>query len=65
MKSTVYVEYNGNKVSDKELIDKAKEVWRANGKMVKDIKTVELYFKPEESKCYYVINETETGDFSI
>ena len=31
------------------------------GKKIGDIKTMELYIKPEESAVYYVINGTETG----
>ena len=38
-----------------------KKAWTASGKKVGDIKTMDLYIKPEETTVYYVINGTETG----
>ena len=64
MKSDIYVEFNDLKVEQKELIEKAKEIWKDRGCKVKDLKSVELYLKPGERKCYYVFNgEAESDNF--
>lgn len=63
MKSSLYVEYMGKQLDEKALTAKAKEIWCEAGNKVKDISTLNLYVKPEESKVYYVINEDFTGSF--
>lgn len=65
MKSNLFVEYKGKQVSSKELLDKVKEVWKEQGGKVKDLKNIDLYCKPEEGMCYYVIDEKETGKFPM
>ena len=61
MKSSVVVEYKGKQVEEKDMIARVKKAWTSSGKKIGDIKTMELYIKPEESAVYYVINGTETG----
>lgn len=61
MKTSLFVEYCGNQVADKEIIASVKQAWVEAGHKIGDIKTLELYVKPEESATYYVINGTETG----
>ena len=56
MKSDVFVQFRGDTVDTKSLMDTAKEIWKAEGNKVKDLHTVQLYLKPEEKKCYYVFN---------
>ncbi len=65
MKSNFYVEYKGKKVLEKTLVDTAKDIWKNTGKKVKDIKSLDVYYKPEERTCYYVFNDTITGSFNI
>lgn len=65
MKMKTYVEYNGKQVEEKELIANIKKVWVENGNKVGDIKTLDLYIKPEESAVYYVINEKENGSIEF
>ena len=55
MKSDVFVQFRGDTVDTKSLMDTAKEIWKAEGNKVKDLHTVQLYLKPEEKKCYYVL----------
>ena len=43
MKTTLFVEYQGNQADDKQLIAKVKELWFADGNKVKDIKELNLY----------------------
>ena len=60
-KTSLFVEYNGNQVEDKAIVAAVKKAWTEAGNKVGDIKTMELYVKPEEAAVYYVINETESG----
>ena len=61
MKMKTFVEYNGKQVEEKEIIANIKKVWVEAGNKVGDIKTMDVYVKPEEDAVYYVINETESG----
>lgn len=61
MKTNFFVEYCGNQVSEKEIIASVKQAWVDAGNKIGDIKTLELYVKPEESATYYIINGTENG----
>ena len=48
MKSEFYVEYRGEQACEKDLIAKIKEAWVAEGHLVKEIKDLKLYAKPED-----------------
>ena len=61
MKMRTFVEYSGKQVEEKEIIANIKKVWVEAGNKVGDIKTLDLYIKPEEDAVYYVINKTESG----
>lgn len=61
MKVRTFVEYYGKQVEEKEMIARVKKAWTKKGKRVGEIKTMELYVKPEEGAIYYVINSEETG----
>lgn len=61
MKVRTFVEFYGKQVEEKEMIARVKKAWTKKGKKVGDIKTLELYVKPEEGAIYYVINTEETG----
>lgn len=61
IKVKTVVEYYGKQVEEKDIIANVKKAWTKSGKKVGDIKSVELYIKPEEAAVYYVINKTETG----
>ena len=65
MKTDLYIEFCGNKVDHKELIDMAKNLWKSEGRKVKDLTSVELFYKPEEKACYYVFNKEHTGHFEV
>lgn len=65
MKVNAYVEFFGKQVEEKTIIADVKKAWTKSGKKVGDIKTLDLYIKPEESAAYYVINGTESGSVAI
>lgn len=62
MKSSLCVQVNGKDYDTSSLLDQAKEIWKADGNKVKDLQTVELYFQPNEGKCYYVFNGVGSDD---
>ena len=65
MKSTFYVEYYGKQIDEAVLIKEAKEIWTKSGKKAADLKSLNLYIKPEENTAYYVFNDDESGSFVI
>lgn len=65
MKSTLYVEYQEKQMEEKDLIAKAKKVWTATGKKAAELKSLQLYVKPEENMVYCVFNEDIKGEFPL
>ena len=65
LKTSLVLEYAGKSIDEKELYRKIKEQWIEDGKKLKDIVTLHLYVKPEESKAYYVINDSLKGNIII
>ena len=61
IKVKAFVEYYGKQVEEKDIIARVKKALTRSGKIVGDIKEMDLYIKPEENAFYYVINGTETG----
>ena len=61
-----YIENGKKKLSLETLVNIAKDVWKFDlNQNEEDLKTVELYVKPEEGLCYYVFNGDVTGNFVI
>ncbi len=65
MKTTAYVEFYGEQVSEAELVAEAKKIWTDAGNKAEELKSIALYVKPEEDRCYYVLNGDVTGSFHI
>lgn len=65
MKSTMYVEFQGKRLDEKEIIATAKHIWVENGNKASELKSLKLYIKPEENKVYYIFNEEQYGDFFL
>lgn len=63
---SVNFQFSGKSYTPDDLLKICKDVWTydLNGKE-EDIKSVELYVKPEENTTYYVINGDITGSFFI
>lgn len=57
-----YIQFNGKQVSEEEITAAAKAKWTEAGNRVKDIKSIDLYIKPEENRAYFVINDGEMSD---
>lgn len=65
MKTNVIIQTYGLEISELEIIAKIKEKWVAEGNLVKSIKSLVMYVKPEEKKVYYIINDAINGDIDI
>lgn len=64
--TAITLQFSGKAYTTEELVKIAKDVWRYDlGGKVRDFKSVELFVKPEESVCYYVINGDVSGSFAI
>lgn len=66
LKTEMYLQFYGKEYSDKEILQKVKEIWtKVLKNKVGDMKEVKIYLKPEESKAYYVINGDTTGEVNL
>ena len=65
IKVNAFVDYYGKQVEEKTVIANVKKAWTKSGKKVGDIKTLDLYIKPEENAAYYVINGTNAGAVAL
>ncbi len=61
IKVKAIVEYYGKQVEEKDMIASVKKAWTKSGRKVGEIKTIDLYIKPEEGAVSYVINGSDTG----
>lgn len=61
----LFVQYGEKEVSYTDLVNRIKDMWKAEGKRETSLKTLNIYVKPEESKAYYVINDKITGDLDF
>lgn len=66
VKEEVNFQFSGKSYTSEDLIRITWDVWKydLNGKE-EDVKSIELYVKPEENTAYYVINGDVTGSFFI
>lgn len=65
-KQTLYLQFAGKEIQDKEIMDKVKEIWTKElGNKLKDMADVKVYLKPEESCAYYVVNDEVSGKFYL
>ena len=65
IKTSVVVQFAGKEVTEKDLIAAVKKAYTKKGNKVGDIKTIEIYVKPEESAAYYVVNGIGADDYKI
>ena len=65
IKTAVVLQYAGKEVTEKELVAAVKKAYTKKGNKVSDIKTIEIYVKPEENAAYYVINGVGADDYKI
>lgn len=64
--TNISIQFAGKSYTNEELVKIAKDVWQYDlKKEEKELQSVELYVKPEESTVYYVFNGNESGSFAI
>lgn len=59
-KISLTLQYLGKELTQEAMVDAVKAQWTGA-----DIKTLELYVKPEDSAVYYVINGESTGKIEL
>lgn len=66
VKPNVVLQYADKSVTFDTLIQNAKNVWEFDmSRKPSEIKELDLYVKPEEGRVYFVVNNTEKGDFAL
>ena len=66
VKETIYLQYLGKEINKDDVVKSVKEVWTKQLKnKAGDLKSIDLYLKPEENAVYYVINGEVTGSLDI
>ncbi|MCL2407022.1 MAG: DUF6465 family protein [Defluviitaleaceae bacterium] len=63
MQVSCIIEVSGRQVDTAAFLDNIKESWKADGKLIKDLKSVNFYYNTDEGNVYYVINGDITGSF--
>ncbi len=62
----IHMEYAGQSYDMDTLVTKAVQVWTSVYKRSRrELWSVELYVKPEESKAYYVLNKRQNGSIAL
>lgn len=61
----IYLQFHGQEIFTKEIMEKAKKAYVAEGHRESSIKSIRLYIKPEENMAYYVINEKIAGGVAL
>lgn len=63
-KTTVVVEFYGKQVNTADVVARAEQAYKDAHADV-EIKTLEVYVKPEEDAAYYVVNGEGSDDFKV
>lgn len=61
----VYIQFQNREDVVKDVVDRAKEAYVADGHRVSSIKSLQVYLKPEEAAAYYVINQKYAGKVAL
>lgn len=61
----VFVQFYGNEAAVKDVVERAKDAFVAEGHRASSIKSLKVYLKPEEYAAYYVINEKSVGRINL
>ncbi|MEE1250988.1 MAG: DUF6465 family protein [Lachnospiraceae bacterium] len=61
----IYVQYAGRESNEKDIVERIKATYVAEGHRAGSIKSLQVYLKPEEDAAYYVINQKYAGRVSL
>lgn len=56
----LFIEFGGNKFAADEIVEKCKAAYNADNSR-KQVRSIEVYVKPEDNKAYYVVNGKADG----
>lgn len=64
--ATYVLQFSGKEVVASDILETVKKVWvdKFQGKL-DEIKTIEIYIKPEEHRAYFVVNGLSNGDYFV
>ncbi|MDE6530396.1 MAG: hypothetical protein K2K96_06455 [Lachnospiraceae bacterium] len=66
MVQNTYIQYQNETYNEADLVALAEKLWTKDmKKKAADLKSLELYIKPQERMAYCVFNKKETGSFAI
>ena len=61
IKTRSMIQHQGKEIDSKDLIAAVKKEWTKGKNKIGDMKSMDLYVKPEDGAAYYVINGDVTG----
>ena len=61
----IYVQFGNNEVLTKDIVEKVKKAYVAEGHKADSIQDVRVYVKPEENMVYYVVNNDYASGISL
>lgn len=61
----VFIQYQGMESMQSDIIEKIKAQFVAEGHRVGNIKSLNIYLKPEDNAAYYVINDKNAGKVDL
>ena len=61
----ICVQFGGQEIMAKDIVEKAKQDYVADGHRESSIKSVRVYIKPEENMAYYVVNDKFKGEMPV
>ena len=64
--ATYVLQFSAKEVVASDILETVKKVWvdKFQGKL-EEIKTIEIYIKPEEHRAYFVVNGLSNGDYFV
>ena len=61
----IYVQFNGQEITTKDILEKVKQAHKDNNHRIGNIKSTQIYIKPEDGMAYYVINGKYKGEIPL
>lgn len=61
----IYLQYNGGETVISDIVERIKQQFVNEGHRAGNMKSLQIYMKPEENAVYYVINEKNAGKVNI
>ncbi|MBQ8092908.1 MAG: hypothetical protein IJ242_04960 [Clostridia bacterium] len=65
VKEQTILQFAGKSAEIGDLNAKVRQAWKDAGNKVGDLKTIDIYVKPEEGMAYYVINGETEGKIEL